>query len=59
MLYWATLFFGFALITSSLGFNGVAAATGGIAQVLFFLYLLLLLITLVTALIGQRHPPPS
>jgi uncharacterized membrane protein YtjA (UPF0391 family) len=59
ILYWAMVFFLVAIIASGLGFGDVAAAAGGIAQILFFVFLGLFLIMLVRALLGQRHPPPT
>jgi len=46
MLRWALGFFIFALIAALLGFSGIAAASAGIAKILFYLFLILFLITL-------------
>lgn len=40
MLYWAAVFFIIALIAGIFGFGGIAAASSGVAQVLFFLFLI-------------------
>ena len=40
MLYWAVVFFIVALIAGVFGFGGVAAASAGIAQILFYLFLI-------------------
>jgi len=39
MLYWAVVFFIIALISGIFGFGGIAAASAGIAQILFFVFL--------------------
>jgi uncharacterized membrane protein YtjA (UPF0391 family) len=36
-----------ALIAGALGFGGIASASAGIAQILFYIFLVLLLISLV------------
>lgn len=40
MLYWSVVFFVIAVISGVLGFGGVAAASAGIAQVLFYVFIL-------------------
>ncbi len=47
MLYWAAIFFVIALIAGVFGFGGVAAASAGIAQFLFFVFLIGFVISLV------------
>lgn len=46
MLYWALVFLVVALVAGLLGFGGVASASIGIAQILFFIFLILFLVTL-------------
>jgi uncharacterized membrane protein YtjA (UPF0391 family) len=58
MLYWAAVFFIVALIAGALGFGGLAAAAGGIAQILFYIFLIMFLVALVAGLVGRRSPPP-
>jgi uncharacterized membrane protein YtjA (UPF0391 family) len=58
MLYWAAVFFIVALIAGALGFGGLAAAAGGIAQILFYIFLVMFLVALVAGLVGRRSPPP-
>ena len=58
MLGWALTFLLVALIAGFMGFGGVAAASAGIAQVLFFIFLVGFLITLVMYLVGGRRAPP-
>jgi len=57
MLYWAAIFFIIALIAAALGFGGIAAAAGGIAQILFYIFLVLFLVALIAGLVGRRSPP--
>ena len=57
MLYWAAIFFIIALIAAALGFGGIAAAAGGIAQILFYIFLVLFLVALIAGLLGRRSPP--
>ncbi|MEO5806958.1 DUF1328 domain-containing protein [Devosia sp.] len=54
MLKWALIFFVVSLIAGGLGFTGLSAATGGIAKILFFIFIALAVLTVVIALaIGQ------
>ncbi len=54
MLKWALIFFVISLIAGALGFSGVSAATGGIAKILFFLFLALAAVVVLLALmVGQ------
>ena len=57
MLYWAAVFFIIALIAAALGFGGIAAAAGGIAHILFYIFLVLFLVALIAGLLGRRSPP--
>lgn len=55
MLKWAVFFFLISLVAGALGFSGVAAASAGIAKLLFFVALGLALLFLVLALaVGHR-----
>lgn len=45
MLMWALLFFILSFIVGSVGFVGVAAASTGVAQMLFFVFLVMTGIT--------------
>ena len=59
MLYWAVVFLVIAIIAALFGFGGIAEASAGIAQILFFIFLVLLIVTLVMHFVrGQRPPPP-
>jgi len=47
MLSWALIFFVVAIIAAVFGFGGIATASAGIAQVLFFLFLVLFVVSLI------------
>jgi uncharacterized membrane protein YtjA (UPF0391 family) len=47
MLGWALTFLVIALIAGALGFGGIAGASAGIAQILFYIFIVLLLVSLV------------
>ncbi len=47
MLRWSITFFVLALISALFGFGGIATASAGIAQTLFYIFLVLLLVSLV------------
>ena len=49
MLYWAIVFFIISIIAGVLGFSGIAAASGSIAQVFFVLFLFIFLLLLLGA----------
>lgn len=54
MLKWALIFFVISVVAGLLGFTGISAATGGIAKVLFFIFIALTAIVIILALaIGQ------
>ncbi len=54
MLGWAATFLVIALIAAVFGFGGIASASAGIAQILFFVFIALFLITLVAKAAGRR-----
>ena len=58
MLGWALTFLLVAILAGVFGFGGVASASMGIAQVLFFIFLVGFLITLVMYMVGGRRAPP-
>jgi uncharacterized membrane protein YtjA (UPF0391 family) len=47
MLYYALIFFLIAIVAAVFGFGRISAASAGIAQILFFLFLVVFLVTLV------------
>ncbi|WP_439815746.1 DUF1328 domain-containing protein [Zavarzinia sp. CC-PAN008] len=57
MLGWALVFLLVAIVAGVLGFGGVASASMGIAQILFFVFLVVFLITMVMYLVRGRSPP--
>lgn len=54
MLYWALVFLVVALVAGALGFGGVASASAGIAQVLFFIFLVLFAASLIMGFVRRR-----
>ena len=54
MLGWALGFFILAIIAAAFGFGGIAGASAGIAQLLFFVFLMLLVITFVARAVRGR-----
>jgi uncharacterized membrane protein YtjA (UPF0391 family) len=58
MLGWAVGFLVIALIAALFGFGGIASASAGIAQILFFVFLALFVVGLVLSLSkGPRDHP--
>ncbi len=51
MLRWSVIFFIIALVSGALGFTGLSEAAGGIAQVLFWIFLGVCLCLLIAGLI--------
>lgn len=56
MLGWSLTFLVVALIAGALGFGGIAGASAGIAQILFFIFLILFAITMVMRLVKGKPP---
>jgi uncharacterized membrane protein YtjA (UPF0391 family) len=57
MLYWALVFLVVAIVAGLFGFGGIARASAGIAQTLFYIFLVLLVISLVWHFVRGRSPP--
>ena len=57
MLGWAITFLVVALIAAAFGFGGIASASVGIAQIIFFVFLALFVIALVARAV--RGQPPA
>lgn len=55
MLRWALIFLVVALVAAVFGFGGIASASAGIAQILFFLFLVLFVVSLVMGMM-RRAP---
>jgi len=53
MLRWTLIFLVVAIIAAVFGFGGVAAASAGIARVLFFIFLILFIASLLGGLIRR------
>ena len=51
MLHYALAFLVVALIAAVFGFGGIASASAGIAQILFFIFLVLFVATLIVRLL--------
>jgi uncharacterized membrane protein YtjA (UPF0391 family) len=47
MLSWALIFFVVAIVAAIFGFGGIASASAGIAQILFFIFLVLFVVSLI------------
>lgn len=47
MLYWAVVFFVVALVAGVFGFGGISAASAGIAQILFFIFVVGFVLSLI------------
>jgi uncharacterized membrane protein YtjA (UPF0391 family) len=56
MLGWAVVFLIIALVAAVFGFGGIAAASVGIAKILFFIFLVLFIISLVFGWRARRVP---
>ncbi|MDO5758198.1 MAG: DUF1328 domain-containing protein [Rhodobacterales bacterium] len=56
MLYWAIVFLVVALVAALFGFGGIASASAGIAQILFFIFIALFVIALLARLFQRRGP---
>ncbi len=55
MLYWTLVFLVVALVGGALGFGGIAGASSGIAQILFFLFVALVLISFISAMFRRAR----
>ncbi len=55
MLRWAVIFLIIALVAAVFGFTDIAAASAGIAKVLFGLFLILFLGALVLGMVAARR----
>jgi uncharacterized membrane protein YtjA (UPF0391 family) len=56
MLGWAVVFLIIALVAALFGFGGIAAASAGIAKLLFFIFLVLFIVSLLFGWRGRRIP---
>jgi uncharacterized membrane protein YtjA (UPF0391 family) len=53
MLYWAVVFFVIAIVAGLFGFGGIASASVGIAQFLFFIFVVLFVVSLIFGIRGR------
>ena len=53
MLRWTLIFLVVALVAAVFGFGGIAAASGGIARLLIFIFLILFVASLLSGLIRR------
>jgi uncharacterized membrane protein YtjA (UPF0391 family) len=53
MLRWALIFFIFSLVAAFVGFGGIAAASAGVAEILFYVFLILFVGSLLLGLAGR------
>lgn len=51
MLGWALTFLVIALVAAVFGFGGIASASAGIAQILFFIFVALFVVTLIARVV--------
>lgn len=56
MLSWALVFLLVALIAAAFGFGGIASASAGIAQILFFVFLVLFIGAVLMRVLRGRTP---
>ncbi|MCL4124833.1 UNVERIFIED_CONTAM: hypothetical protein GTU68_007811 [Idotea baltica] len=56
MLGWALTFLVVALIAAVFGFSGIASASAGIAQILFFIFVALFVIAMIVRALKGRAP---
>lgn len=56
MLGWAITFLIIALVAALFGFGGIASASAGIAQILFFVFLALFIIAMIARALRGRTP---
>ena len=57
MLRWALIFLVVALIAAALGFTGIAGASAGIAQILFWLFVGIFIVMLLASLLRGGPRP--
>ena len=56
MLGWAIVFLAIALVAAPFGFSGHAAASAGIAQVVFFVFVALSVVAMILRAVRGRPP---
>jgi uncharacterized membrane protein YtjA (UPF0391 family) len=56
MLGWAVAFLVIALIAALFGFGGIASASAGIAQIIFFVFIALFVVAMIMRAVRGRPP---
>lgn len=56
MLGWALGFLAIALLAALFGFGGIATASAGIAQILFYIFIALFVIGIIASMVRGRSP---
>lgn len=56
MLGWAIMFLLIAIVAAAVGFGGLAAASAGLAQVIFYAFLVLFVISMIAHIVDDRSP---
>lgn len=56
MLSWALTFLVVAIIAAIFGFGGIASASAGIAQILFFIFVALFIVAMVVRALKGKAP---
>jgi uncharacterized membrane protein YtjA (UPF0391 family) len=54
LLGWAVIFLVVSIIAALFGFGGIAAASAGIARVLFFIFIVIFLLLLIFGVLAGR-----
>ena len=54
LLKWALIAFVISIIAGGLGFSGVSSAAGGIARILFFVFIAIAVIVLILAIAAGK-----
>jgi len=54
MLRWALILFVISILSGALGFTGISRASGGLAKILFFVFLALTVLVVIVALAVGR-----
>jgi uncharacterized membrane protein YtjA (UPF0391 family) len=54
MLRWAIIFFVVSIVAGVFGFTDISAAAGGIARILFFIFVVVFLVFLVLSFLGGQ-----
>jgi uncharacterized membrane protein YtjA (UPF0391 family) len=55
LLKWALIFFVVSIIAAVFGFGGIAAASGDIARVLFYIFVAIFVILLILGIVAARR----